>query len=46
MDILENYAVVAIPSDKDYIRLQFEVENFSPGGATVQKTAEIFFKYK
>ena len=57
MDFFENYAILSIQIDnancymymsnkKGDIRLWFEEEKFSPGGASVQKTAEIFFKYK
>ena len=55
MDFFENYAIVAMQSDNvTYyackiikVTLGFNLEKtfFSPGGATIQRTDEIFFKY-
>ena len=55
MDFFENYAILAIQSDNaNFYVCQiikgtsgFDLKKKkSPGCATVQKTAEIFFKYK
>ena len=56
MDVFENYAIVAMQNDNVTFLLfkiikvtsGFNLKKtfFSPGGATIQKTAEIFLKYK
>ena len=56
MDFFENYAIVAMQSDnvnlyaykmiKVTSGFDFKKTFFLPGGATIQETAEIFFKYK
>jgi len=57
MDFFENHAVVAMQSDNVTfyackiinVTSGFNLKKtifFSPGGTTIQKTAEIFFKYK
>ena len=56
MDFFEKYYIVAMQSDnaKFYASkmikvtsgFDFKKQFFLPGGATIQKTAEIFFKYK
>jgi hypothetical protein len=53
VELFENYAIVAMQSD-NVTFLSFKMTSgfnlkktvFSPGGTTIQKTAEIFFKYK
>jgi len=56
MDFFENHAVVAMQSDNGTcyackiisvtLGFNFKKTIFLPGGTTIQKTAEIFFKYK
>jgi len=56
VDFFENYAIVAMQSDnanfyackiiKVTSGFNFKKTFLPPGGATIQKTAEIFFKYK
>ena len=54
MDFFENNAIVAMQSDNvtfyacELNNKGFNLKKtiFSPGGATIQKTAEIYFKYK
>jgi hypothetical protein len=53
VDFFENYAIVAMQSDNanfyacKIIKASISRKHFfPPGGATIQKTAEIFFKYK
>jgi hypothetical protein len=56
VDFFENYAILAMQSDnitfcaskllKGTSGFNFKKTNFSPGGANIQKTAEILFKYK
>ena len=56
MDFFEKYDIVAMQIDnaKFYASKMIKVTSgfdfkktfFPPGGATIQKTAEIFFKYK
>jgi hypothetical protein len=56
VDFFENYAIVAMQSEKITFyackiikvtsRFNLKKKKISPGGANIQKTAEIFFKYK
>jgi hypothetical protein len=56
VDFFEKYAIVAMQSDnanfyackiiKVTSGFNLKKKKISPGGATIQKTAEIFFKYK
>ena len=56
VDFFENHAIVAMQNDNanfytcEIVKVTsgFNLKKtiFSPGGATIQKTAEIFFKYE